>query len=312
VERALPFGSAHMRAIALVLVGLFAHEQTSFRTGVALVRLDAEVTDRGQPVEDLVKEDFRVTDNGEPREIVHFGHEEEPLDVILLFDTSLSMQPVVERIAQTGNVALAELRAGDRVAVMAFSRGSDLLLDFTVDVDAVRTPIRRVLDRPFIPSSELQRAIDDGARHFLKEPRTNRRRAILAITDGLGNGRAADAVENLWNADAVVSGMIVRNAGMTVLFRTMRPDTLFSGGMGGIADDTGGEGVKFDDAGEGLRQMIHRLRRRYTLAYAMPDAAPGQRRTIKVELAGDAARRYRQPRIRARTGYIVPTSAEQR
>jgi VWFA-related protein len=300
-----------MRPLALVLLALFVHEQAPFRTGVALVRLDAEVTDHGQPVEDLIKEDFRVTDDGEPREIVHFGHDEEPLDVILLFDTSRSMQPLVERIVQTANAALAELRSGDRVAVMAFSRGSDLLLDFTADLDVVRAAIRRVLDRPFIPSSELQRAIDHGARHFLKEPRTNRRRAILAITDGLGNGRAGDAVENLWNADAVVSGMIVRNAGMTVLFRTLRPDTLFSGGMGGIAGDTGGEGVKFDDAGEGLRQMIHRLRRRYTLAYAMPDAAPGQRRTINVELAGDAARRYRQPRIRARTGYIVPPAAEQ-
>jgi hypothetical protein len=69
--------------------------------------------------------------------------------------------------------------------------------------------------------------------------------------------------------------------------------------------------VKFDDAGEGLRQMIHRLRRRYTMAYAMPDAAPGERRRINVELAGDAARRYRQPRIRARTGYIVPPPAKQ-
>ena len=301
-----------MRVVALVLLGLLAHEQAAFRTGVALVRVDAEVTDRGQPVEDLVKEDFRITDNGRPREIVHFGHDEEPLDVILLFDTSLSMQPVVERIAQTASVALLELRSGDRVAVMAFSRGTDLLLDFTADFDAVRAAIGRVLHRPFIPSSELQRAIDDGARHFLKEPRTNRRRAILAITDGLGNGRASDAVENLWKADAVVSGMIVRNVGMTVVFRTVRPDTLFSGGMSGIADDTGGEGVKFDDAGEGLRQMIHRLRRRYTLAYAMPDAAPGQRRTIKVELAGDAARRYRQPRIRARTGYLVPAGADQR
>jgi len=275
---------------------------------VALVRLDAEVTDHGQPVEDLAKEDFRVTDNGVPREILHFGHEEEPLDVILLFDTSLSMKPVVERIAQTATVALAELRAGDRVAVRAFSRGSDLLLDFTADFDTVHAAIQRVLHRPFIPSSELQRAIDDSAQHFLKEPRTNRRRAILAITDGMGNGRAADAVENLWKADAVLSGMIVRNVGMAVWFRVVRPDTLFSGGMGGISGDSGGDGVKFDDAGEGLRQMIHRLRRRYTLAYAMPDVPPGQRRTIRVELAGEAARRYRQPRIRARSGYIVPTS----
>jgi hypothetical protein len=106
--------------------------------------------------------------------------------------------------------------------------------------------------------------------------------------------------------------MIVRSPGMTVVFRAVRPDTLFSGGMRGIAEDTGGDGVKFDDAGEGLRQMIHRLRRRYTLAYAMPDAVAGERREIEVQLAGDAARRYRQARVRARTGYIVPAVDEPR
>jgi hypothetical protein len=218
------------------------------------------------------------------------------------------MQPVVRRISQTANAALGELREGDRVAVMAFSRGSDLLLDFTTDFGAVRDAMQRVLRRPFIPHSELQRAIDNAALHFLKEPRTNRRRAIVAITDGLGNGRASNAVDHLWQADAVVCGMIVRNAGMMVMFRVVRPDTLFSGGMGGLAEDSGGDAVKFDDAGDGLRQMIHRLRLRYTLAYAMPTATPGQRREIKVQLAGDAARRYQKAQVRARTGYVVPTT----
>jgi hypothetical protein len=142
--------------------------------------------------------------------------------------------------------------------------------------------------------------------HFLKQPCSNRRRAILAITDGLGNGRARDAVRNLWEADAVVSGMIVRNAGMTVLFRTVRPDTLFSGGMGGIAEDTGGDDVRFKDAAEGLRQMIRRLRLRYSLAYAMPAGNPGERRAIRVRLAAGIANRYPKAQLRARTGYIAP------
>jgi VWFA-related protein len=296
----------------LLLAGLLVSQQATFRSGVAIVRVDAEVLHQGQPVEELTKEDFQVTDNGQPCEILHFGHEEEPLDVILLFDTSASMHPVVKRISETARVALSELRAGDRVAVMAFSSGSDLILDFTTDFDAVNGAIQRVLRRPFIPSSHLQRGINDAALHFLKEPSTNRRRAIIAITDGLGAGRASDAVENLWKADAVVSGLIVRNAGMAVWFRVVRPDSLFSGGMGGFSEDTGGDAVKFDDAGAGLRQMIHRLRLRYTLAYAMPAAPPGQRREIKVQLAGDAARRYGQARIRARTGYVVPTVADER
>jgi VWFA-related protein len=295
-------------ASLLFLLGLPVHGQPTFRSEIALVHVDAEVMHNKQPVEALAKEDFQVTDEGQPREILHFGYREEPLDVILLFDTSLSMEPVVERVSETARVALTALRPGDRIAVMAFSRGSDLLLDFTADFDAVQHAIQRVRERPFIPSSELQRAVDDAALHFLKEPRTNRRRAILAITDGLGNGRAGNAVENLWKADAVLSGMIVRNVGMSVLFRVVRPDSLFSGGMGGISEDTGGDTVKFDDAGEGLRQMVHRLRLRYSLAYPMPAGIPGQRRQIKVQLTGEAARRYRDAVVRTRTGYVVPTA----
>jgi hypothetical protein len=104
--------------------------------------------------------------------------------------------------------------------------------------------------------------------------------------------------------------MLVRNAGMTVLFCLARPDTLFSGGMGGISEDTGGDAARFDDAGDGLRQMVRRLRLRYSLAYPMPEGTPGQRRQIKVRLAGEAARRYRGARVRARTGYVVPAPAE--
>ena len=66
----------------------------------------------------------RLPQNGKPREILYVGEQDEPLDVILLFDTSLSMRPVVERVARTSRAALAELRAGDRAAVMAFSTRS--------------------------------------------------------------------------------------------------------------------------------------------------------------------------------------------
>jgi VWFA-related protein len=97
----------------------------------------------GQPVEGLARADFEVTDNGAAREILHFRYREEPLDLVLLFDTSLSMQPVVERIAQTGTAALAELRSGDRVAVMAFSSGTDLILDFTEQFEVVQEAVRR-------------------------------------------------------------------------------------------------------------------------------------------------------------------------
>lgn len=292
--------------LAPLLIGLLAQAQPAFRAGVSLVRVDAEVMQQGEPVEELAQADFSIADNGRPQDIVQFSHREEPLDLILLFDTSASMKPVVERVAETAKTALGDLRDDDRVAVMAFSRGNDLLLDFTSDRDAVLRTLPRVLERPFVRASQLHGGIDAAATHLLAQPATARRRAILAITDGLGSDHVGGVVERVWEADAVVAGLIVRNAGMAVLFRVVRPDTLFHGGVGGISDNTGGDAARYDDAGAGLRQMIRRLRLRYSLAYAMPDAKPGERRRIAVRLTGDAARRYPAARVRARTGYVVP------
>src|SRR5687768_16198270 len=109
-----------MMSALLAVVLLVAQMPMTFRTEVALVRVDAEVTVDGLPVEQLQKEDFRITDNGKPCEIVYFGFQEEPLDLVLLLDTSYSMRPVVERISHQATSALRELRPGDRIAVMAF------------------------------------------------------------------------------------------------------------------------------------------------------------------------------------------------
>jgi hypothetical protein len=54
--------------------------------------------------------------------------------------------------------------------------------------------------------------------------------------------------------------------------------------------------------------MIQRLRQRYSLHYAMPEAKSGEQRKIKVELTGAAAKKYRNVKIRARAGYIVPAN----
>src|SRR5262245_14879763 len=88
--------------IVLLLLPMFGvHAQPTFRSDVTQVHVDAEVTTReGSIIEDLGKQDFRVLDNGKPQEIVQFGHEQEALDIILLFDTSFSMRPVVERVAE--------------------------------------------------------------------------------------------------------------------------------------------------------------------------------------------------------------------
>ena len=291
----------------LVLLALQA--RADFRADVKLVRVDAEVSEDARLIDGLTKEDFRVRDGGKARAIVYFGHAEEPLDVILVFDTSASMLPAIERVADVSRAALGQLRPGDRVAVMAFDADTDLITDFTSDVDRVQAVIQNdVLRRTLIPNSQIQPAARDAARHFLRQPRTNRRRAVVIITDNNGSSRDDRALPTFWEADAVLSGLIV--PGMAVRRRVLfLPVWLPVNGIAGIteiAEKSGGDALKVGDPGGAFRQMIQRLRRRYSLHYEMPQAKPGEERTIKVELSSEARRRYPGAKIRARSGYVVP------
>jgi VWFA-related protein len=294
-----------MSMFCLPLLLFALQSQADFRADVRLVRVDVEVSQDARLVEGLTREDFRIRDGGE-RTILHFGHVEEPLDVILVFDTSASMLPAVERIAEVSRAALGELRPVDRVAVMAFDADTDLIGDFTSDFDRVQAVIEDdVLRRTFVPNSQIQPAARDAAQHFLRQPRSNRRRAVLMITDNKGSSREERALADLWEADAVLSGLIV--PGMAMRTRLMFPPSWFGfGGINGMAEKTGGDAVKVDDPGRAFRQMIARLRLRYSLHYEMPAARPGDERAITVQLAAETARRYRGAKVRARRGYIVP------
>jgi hypothetical protein len=72
-----------------------------------------------------------------------------------------------------------------------------------------------------------------------------------------------------------------------------------------IAEQTGGEAVKADQAGEAFSRMIERIRTRYSIHYNMPNSGvPGYRR-ITVELTPSAKLRYPRAEVRARKGYRV-------
>ena len=51
---------------------------------------------------------------------------------------------------------------------------------------------------------------------------------------------------------------------------------------------------------------MHRIRSRYSIYYGMPEAKPGTRRVLHVELTAGAANRYPKAKVRARTGYVTP------
>jgi hypothetical protein len=298
----------------LMLLCLLAQEQPIFRSKVTLIHVDVEVSDAKGLIANLTSGDFRVTDNGKPQPILLFAGEDEALDATLLFDTRGEMRRAVERVAEMARIALRELRPGDRVAVLAFGASNrclpDLLAPFSSDLDVVERSIAiKVLSRDFSSGGgcSVLRAIDGAAQQFLQEPAGKRRRAIIAITDDKFTGVAPDlvhkTVHDLWGVDAVVLGVVVHTGAVDVWIGP--PNR----GAGYVAGQTGGDIVNSADAPEGLRESIHRLRSRYSIYYALPTAKPGEERKIRLQLTGEAAKRYPRATIRARTGYVVPGEA---
>jgi VWFA-related protein len=297
----------------LLAAPLAGQTPPTFRAAVALVHADAEVVEDGRILTGFGKDDFRILDERLPQPIVQFSAGEQALDLILLFDISGSMNLAVSQVAAAARQALEELRPGDRVCVMVFNTRSRQIAAFTEDLEAVRKTVQEdVLNQRFGGGTMIQRAVDDAALHFKKEARGERRRAVLIITDNIGVRTKSEGsvVRDYWEADALLSGLIVPNTAFRALntaSTVMNPLHLaMSAGMKGIAEKTGGDAIDVKDAGAAFQESMHRIRSRYSLYYAQPEGKPGTMRTIRVELAGEAARQHPKARVRARTGYVVP------
>jgi VWFA-related protein len=294
-----------------------AQETPTFKTRVSLVHVDAEVVGPdGRILTGFTKDDFRVLDQGKEQPILHFSAGQEPLDLILLFDISGSMKPQVEGVAAAAREGVQELRDGDRVAIMVFNTQTRLVLPFTRDLARVQESIRSdILSQRFGGGTLIQSAVSDAAKRFMREPRSERRRAVLIITDDMGmrTQREISVVRELWEADALLTGLIVRDGmyqTLNVVSTIMNPSRLaMQAGVRGIAAKTGGDFIPSGDPAAGFQESMRRIRNRYTLYYAMPEAKPKTRRTVRVELTSQAAKQHSKAKVRARTGYFTPDEA---
>jgi len=300
--------------LAILTASALAQEAPTFKTAVSLVHVDAEVTAAdGRVLEGFTKDDFRIFDEGKQQPIVNFSAGEEALDLILLFDVSGSMRPKIQEVAAAAHEGVQELRKGDRVSIAVFNTHTRVIAPFTEDLEAVQRSIQEdVLGLHFGGGTFIQSAVSDSARRLMDQPRTSRRRAVLVITDDMGQRtrRESTVVTELWEADALLTGLIVRSELIQTLhtINTITHPYLIGlqAGVKGIAEKTGGDFIHAGAAGQAFQESMRRIRQRYSLYYPMPEGKPGAHRAIKVELTGDAAKRNPKARVRTRTGYVVP------
>ena len=195
----------------LTVATALAAQDVLVRTGVSLVRVDAQVNGAAGGANGLGKEDFEIRDNGAVQRVLYASQEDQALDLLLLFDNSGSMLPAMRRLAASAHTALSELRKGDRVAVANFNAESWLIGEFSDDLDAVEKTVARVVDLRFGGGTHILAAIDSAGEYFHKHADPQRRHAILILTDDDGQYSANEksVVKHMWADDILVCGLII-------------------------------------------------------------------------------------------------------
>ncbi len=291
-----------------------AQDLATFRADIAEVRIDVQVADRGKPVTGLTVSDFHVYDQDILQSVSRFGREADPLALVLLLDVSGSMKRYVRQMGSTAQNALTYLTPEDRVSVVAFSRDTEVLSEFTNKFDEVQREIEVGIEEHSLSSgTAIYNAVKLAAGQLQDQARKtpNIRRGVIILTDNESlNYQITEkqVMESLFSADAVLNAIVAGKANRPKAPKAgeyrnpdFTPTDIFK-----IAEETGGEAFQVDRADKVFPILMERMRNRYSLVYKAPSGgAPGEFRKIRVELTPDAKRKYPKATVRARSGYYT-------
>ena len=165
-------------------VGMPLHAQTpTFKAGVKAVSLFATVFDaNGRLAADLQQDDFEVFDNEKPQPLVLFDNKIQPISVVVLLDTSLSMTGSIKLLQQAAEQFVLRLLPDDSAKVGAFNDKIEISHEFTNNREKLTSAVK---DLDFGNATRLWDALGTGLDELKG---LEGRRVILVFTDGDDQG----------------------------------------------------------------------------------------------------------------------------
>ena len=272
--------AAVLLGAASVGMPLHAHTPT-FKAGVKAVSLFATVFDaNGRLAADLQQDDFEVFDNEKPQPLVLFDNKIQPISVVVLLDTSLSMTGSIKLLQQAAEQFVLRLLPDDSAKVGAFNDKIEISHEFTNNREKLTSAVK---DLDFGNATRLWDALGTGLDELKG---LEGRRVILVFTDGddqgsrVGLGHVIDrarAEEVMIYAVGLESRYFdgVRNV------RT-RPDR----GLKRLADETGGGYFELQENTElttTFTKVAQELHSQYVLAFE-PQVLDGKVHKLAVKM----------------------------
>lgn len=188
-----PSSRAGLVALAVATAALAAAQTAPprqrppvFEAGIDIINLNVTVTDnRARYVTDLVQKDFAVFEDGIRQELTLFTHEDLPISLVLMIDSSASMDEKLPTARAAAIRFSRTLRPGQDLAqVMQFNDRATTLADYTADQKVLTEAIGRTeASGPTALHNALYVALKDLDKQKKKAGEL-RRRAIIMLSDG--------------------------------------------------------------------------------------------------------------------------------
>jgi Ca-activated chloride channel family protein len=285
---------------------LEAGRRANIRIDTTMVLVPVSVTDpMNRFVTGLEKEHFKVFEDKVEQDIAQFSSEDAPLSVGIVFDTSGSMGPKLQKSRQAVAQFMKTANPEDEFFLIQFNDRPELVTPFTHNTEDLQ-------NRLTFTNSKGRTALLDGIYLAMNEMKhaKNPRKALLVISDGGDNSSryTESEIKNaVREADVQIYGIGIFEP---IASRNRTPEELAGPGLlNEIAEQTGGRSFPVENLNE-LPDVAAKigieLRNQYVIGYTPKNQErDGKYRRIQVKLVQPRG----LPPLKAffRLGYYAPT-----
>src|SRR5450432_244491 len=280
--------------------------KANIRVDTNVVLIPVTVTDPlNRFVTGLDQEVFELFEDKLKQKIISFGSEDAPLSIGIVFDTSGSMGPKLEKSRQSVTEFFKTANPEDEAFLVEFNDRPELVTPFTHNLEEIQ-------NRLTFTQSKGRTALLDGVLLALRTMKKahNPRKALVVISDGGDNSSryTESELKNLVKeSDVQIYAIGIYEP---VQSRGRTPEELAGPGLlTDVSEPTGGRHFVVENLNE-LPDVAAKigieLRNQYVLGYSPSNAArDGKYRKVKVKI--NQPRGLPQLHAFWRTGYYAPT-----
>ena len=240
-------------------------DRYQFRVSVDLISLNVTVTDfRNRFITDLTRDDFRVFEDGVHQELDVFSQEDLPLRMILLLDSSASMEEKMGFAQQAAVRFVGQMKDDDLTEVVEFGSKAHIIQPFTANTEELSKAILRTQAGG---TTSLYNALYIALKDLSRRRSDIRRQAIVVLSDG-------EDTSSLVSFDQVLE--LTKDTDVTIYTISLRREGARKGKyfseaehvLKKLAEETGGQWF-FPDHIDELESVYARIAKELKSQYSM-------------------------------------------